>query len=62
MAENPLRAMENAVGIVQLRLSDDPWSKQQGERMLPQIGTDVLLAQIAVLAMQVRADLEEERP
>lgn len=59
---DPLRAMENALGIVQLRMSYDPWARKQGEGMLPQITTEMLLAQIAMLALQVRADLGEPTP
>jgi hypothetical protein len=54
-----LRTLENAVGICQLRLSSDEWSKKQGEKMLPEATTTALLAFIAQTAIAVRGIIEE---
>jgi len=54
-----LRILENAVGIVQLRLSSDEWARQQGEKMLPDADTVALLGFIAQTALAVRIIVEE---
>jgi hypothetical protein len=55
-----LRTVENAVGIVQLRLADDEWSRATGEKMLRGASTHQLLAHIAKTAMSLYAALEAD--
>jgi hypothetical protein len=52
-----LRGIENAVGIVQLRLCKNEWANQRGEAMLKGATTKELLAFIAAQAVQLRAEL-----
>lgn len=54
---DPCKAMENAVAIVSLRLSEDEWARGQGEKMLPQISTPDLLAVVAREAVTLRAEI-----
>lgn len=59
--DTALKTIENAVGIVQLRLStNDEWARRQGESMLPQASTDQLLSFIATTALKVLADLKAD--
>ena len=53
-----LRVLENAVGVCQLRLSSDEWSRTQGEKMLPEATTTALLGFIASTALAVRGIID----
>lgn len=53
-----LKAIDNASAIVQLRLSDDGWAREQGEKMHPNLATKDLLGFIALRASEILERLE----
>jgi hypothetical protein len=54
-----MRTLENAVGIVQLRLSSNGHSQRTGEALMPETTTTRLLAFIAQTALTVRGIVME---
>lgn len=54
-----LRMLENAVGILQLRLTfNDPWAKEKGDKMAEGYTSRELLLSVAAIAMQLVDRLE----
>lgn len=49
--------IENAVGIVRLRLSGDEWARSQGEKMLSTWTTEALIKQILHSAASLLAEV-----
>lgn len=54
-----LKAIENAYGIVTLRLSEDEWSQKQGARFLPDISTYELLGMLGTTALKLAVRVKE---
>lgn len=57
-----LKAIDNANGIVQLRLESDEWARTMGEKMIPTASTKDLVKMILHLGAGLLADLDSENP